>query len=289
MRLGDCFHIDQVIGQWWAFQLRLGRLFDGGMIRRALARIWDHNFCPDVGRYQASIKDPRHRGNPYALVGDAGVLTCTWPNGGPPETWKDNWQFAYFNTCFQGLEYQLAGHMIWESDAQPDLLEKGLAITRAVHDRYRAKARNPYNEIECSDHYSRAMSAYGIFLALCGYEIDGPRQHIGFKPRLAQDGNFKAAFTAPEGWGSFEQRRAGAALAVRLTVNHGTLKLRTMALRTRSNETAASVVTSMGHATVSSNGQDCLVRFDMPIRLSAGDALELRIQSSALVGASQTY
>ena len=287
--IGDGCHIDQVIGQWWAFQLRLGRLFDGGMIRRALARIWDHNFCPDVGRYQASIKDPRHRGNPYALVGDAGVLTCTWPNGGPPETWKDNWQFAYFNTCFQGLEYQLAGHMIWESDAQPDLLEKGLAITRAVHDRYRPKARNPYNEIECSDHYSRAMSAYGIFLALCGYEIDGPRQHIGFKPRLAQDGNFKAAFTAPEGWGSFEQRRAGAALAVRLTVNHGTLKLRTMALRTRSNETAASVVTSMGHATVSSNGQDCLVRFDMPIRLSAGDALELRIQSSALVGASQTY
>ena len=287
--IGDGCHIDQVIGQWWAFQLRLGRLFDGGMIRRALARIWDHNFCPDVGRYQASIKDPRHRGNPYALVGDAGVLTCTWPNGGPPETWKDNWQFAYFNTCFQGLEYQLAGHMIWESDAQPDLLEKGLAITRAVHDRYRPKARNPYNEIECSDHYSRAMSAYGIFLALCGYEIDGPRQHIGFKPRLAQDGNFKAAFTAPEGWGSFEQRRAGAALTVQLTVNHGTLKLRTMALRTRSNETAASVVTSMGHATVSSNGQDCLVRFDMPIRLSAGDALELRIQSSALVGASQTY
>ena len=76
---------------------------------------------------------------------------------------------------------------------------------------------------------------------------------------------------------------------MQLTVNHGTLKLRTMALRTRSNETAASVVTSMGHAMVSSNGQDCLVRFDMPIRLSAGDALELRIQSSALVGASQTY
>ena len=33
-----------------------------------------------------------------------------------------------------------------------DLLE-GLAITRAIHDRYHPSRRNPFNEIECSDHY----------------------------------------------------------------------------------------------------------------------------------------
>jgi len=57
-----------------------------------------------------------------------------------------------------GFEYQVAAHMIWEG-----LVLEGLAITRTIHDRYHAAKRNPYNEVECSDHYSRAMMSYGVF------------------------------------------------------------------------------------------------------------------------------
>ena len=69
-----------------------------------------------------------------------------------------------------GFEYQVAGHMIWEG-----MVQEGLAIERAIHDRYHASRRNPWNEVECGDHYVRAMASYGVFLAACGYEYHGPR------------------------------------------------------------------------------------------------------------------
>jgi non-lysosomal glucosylceramidase len=38
-------------------------------------------------------------------------------------------------------------------------------VARAIHDRYAPARRNPYNEIECSDHYARAASGYSVFLS----------------------------------------------------------------------------------------------------------------------------
>ena len=95
--------------------------------------------------------------------------------------------------------------MIWESQDDPELLEKGCGA-RTVFDRYSPTKRNPFNMIEASDHYARAMSAHAMYLALCGFEYDGPAGHIGFRPRLTQAGNrFRAVFTSAQGWGVFEQ------------------------------------------------------------------------------------
>ena len=52
------------------------------------------------------------------------------------------------------------------------------------------------------------MASYGVFLALCGFEYHGPKGHLGFAPRLAPD-DFRAAFTAAEGWGTISQKRDG--------------------------------------------------------------------------------
>ena len=91
-------------------------------------------------------------------------------------------------------------------DHDPDLLQNGLAVTRAIHDRYNAALRNPYNEIECSDHYSRAMASYGVFLAAGGFDYHGPQRHLAFSPRLHSE-QFRAAFTSAAAWGTLTKSR----------------------------------------------------------------------------------
>ena len=271
--IGDGCYIDQVMGQWWANQLGLGRLYDGVAIRKALSSLWDYNFCPDVGALRDSIANPNAKGRPYALAGEAGLVMCTWPMGGRKDGWEKYWQYGYFNECMTGFEYQAAGHMVWESDVQPDLLTKGLAITRAIHDRYHASKRNPFNEIECSDHYARAMASYGVFLAACGFEHSGPDAHIGFKPRLVQDNRFKTPFTSAEGWGSFEQE----ARTARIFLKYGRLSIRTVSLRVKQDSVSPVVETSHGKATAEREGQDVTFSFEQPVTLAAGESLSIRL------------
>ena len=77
-----------------------------------------------------------------------------------------------------GFEHQVAGHMIWEG-----MMLEGLAVERAVHDRYHASRRNPWNEIECGDHYARSMASYGVYLAACGFEYHGPKAAHRFRAK----------------------------------------------------------------------------------------------------------
>lgn len=215
--------IDQVLGQSWGHQVGLRDVLPREHTRKALASLWRYNFTPDVGPYRVA----RPPGRWFALAGDAGLLMCTWPKGdGPP---LNDGVRAYLNECMSGFEHQVASHMLWENMAM-----EGMAVERAIHDRYDGSRRNPWNEVECGDHYARAMAAYGVFLAACGYDYHGPGGHIGFDPKIHPD-DFKAAFTAAEGWGSFRQQRDtdGSNMRAEISVKHGKLRLQTVALRTR--------------------------------------------------------
>lgn len=189
--------IDQVFGQSWAHQCGLGRILDAEKTRSALRALWRYNFTPDVGPYRAAHTSGRW----YAMPGEGGLLMCTHPNG-PGKEFKDHpsaWSAMYFNECMSGFEYQVAGHMLAEG-----LVMEGLAVTRMIHDRYHPSRRNPWNEIECSDHYARAMASYGVFLRATGFNCHGPKGHLAFAPALAPE-NFRAPFTAAEGWGTYAQ------------------------------------------------------------------------------------
>lgn len=208
-------HIDQVYGQSWAFQVGLPeRIIDREKTISALKALWKYNFTTDVGPYLAE----HHGGRPYALPGEGGMIMNTNPkNEEAPYGVKDAWQVTYFHECMSGFEHQVASHMMAEG-----MVEESLVLTRAIHDRYNAKKRNPFNEVECSDHYARAMASYGTFITACGFTYHGPMQEIGFAPKLNAD-NFKAAFTAAEGWGTYSQNRKGKDFECKIEVKSGRL------------------------------------------------------------------
>ncbi len=168
--------IDQVFGQSWAWQVGLGRILPVKRVRQALESLWKYNFAPDVGPFRKAHPPGRW----FALAGEAGLIMCTWPRGEGRRV-GEGFDF-YFNECMNGFEYQAAGHMIWEG-----MVQEGLAVARAIHDRYHPLRRNPWNEVECGDHYARSMASYGVYLAACGYEHHGPKRHLGFAPRVSAE------------------------------------------------------------------------------------------------------
>lgn len=230
--------IDQVFGQSWAYQVGLGRVLAEAQVKQALKSLWRYNFTPDVGPFRNAHKPGRW----YAMAGEAGLLMCSWPQGEAARV-QEGFDF-YFNECMTGFEYQVAGHMIWEG-----MTMEGLAIARAIHDRYHPSRRNPWNEVECGDHYARAMASYGVFLAACGYEYHGPQGHLAFAPRLTPE-NFRAPVTTAEGWGTFSQTRSGNVQTDSVEVRWGKLRLRSLAFAPAENVQPQSVRVKVAGAEV---------------------------------------
>jgi uncharacterized protein (DUF608 family) len=271
---GTGCEIDQVFGQSWAFQVSLPRVFPEPETLSALKSLWRYNFTPDVGPYREVYKPGRW----YAMAGEAGLLMCTFPRSdwdyAQAKGKGPDWAAGYFNECMNGFEYEVAGHMLWEG-----MVMEGLAVTRAIHDRYHPSRRNPWNEVECGDHYARSMASYGVYLAACGFEYHGPKQHLGFVPQLTPE-NFKAAFTSAEGWGTFAQRQGNGQLQAEVKVQWGKLKLRTLSLtmvQGAPGSASALVGTKQVPVRVSREGQRVLLTFAEPVVVGAGDALTVRI------------
>jgi uncharacterized protein (DUF608 family) len=273
---GTGCEIDQVFGQSWAFQVGLGRVLPEHETRSALRSLWKYNFTPDVGPYRRAFKDGRW----YAMPGEAGLLMCSFPRN----DWDYNnakgagpsWATGYFNECMNGFEHQVAGHMIWEG-----MVQEGLAIERAIHDRYAASRRNPWNEIECGDHYGRSMASHGVFLAACGYEYDGPAGLLGFAPRLTPE-DFRAPFTAAEGWGTFEQKREGGTQKASIKVVWGKLRLRKLRFEVDSSMTVTAVVVKIGGNDVpvehAQSEQSVMVTLGYGVELNAGQSIVMELR-----------
>ena len=109
------------------------------------------------------------------------------------------------------------------------MVKEGMAILKTLDERYDGNKRNPFNEVECGDHYGRSMAAYGAFITITGFTYNGPRMEIGFAPKLSPE-NFRAAFTAAEGWGSYAQKITGQTMEAELVVKYGKVPLRTVSL-----------------------------------------------------------
>ncbi|WP_343743769.1 GH116 family glycosyl-hydrolase [Chitinophaga sp.] len=264
-------HIDQVYGQSWAFQVGMDRVLDKEKTLSALRALWKYNFMEDVGPYLATHPG----GRPYALPGEGGMIMNTNPYKEEyPFGVKDAWQLGYFNECMSGFEHQVASHMMAEG-----MITEALTLTKAVHDRYHAAKRNPFNEIECSDHYARAMASYGTFITACGFAYHGPHQYIRFAPALQKE-QFKAPFVTAEGWGTFTQQQQHGRGEYRLALKYGRLPLLTCCFeQARPATVAVKAGARQLPATFTHENGRVTVTLQQPVTLHAGETLQVTMIS----------
>jgi len=269
---GDGCLADQLFGQGWAHQLDLGYLYPRSRVLKALDSVWKYNWAPDVGPQNKAHAPQRW----FARPGEAGLFTCTWPKS--PHLGPDS--VLYRDEVWTGIEYQVAGHLVWEGQ-----VERALAMVRAIHDRYHPKKRNPYNEVECGDHYARALASWGVYLALLGFTYHGPRGHLGFNPRL-DPAAFRAAFTTAEGWGTFAQARQGSTQTSAITLDWGRLRLKRLTLDVPERSETANVkvtITDRPHPVpvkVQADRSRRVLDFEHWVTLVAGEVLEVRVESA---------
>jgi hypothetical protein len=265
-------HIDQVYGQSWAFQVGLPRVLDKTKTLSALQSLWKYNFTGDVGPY---IKT-HLGGRPYALAGEGGMIMNTNPaNEAKPYGENVTWQLGYFHECMSGFEHQVAAHMMAEG-----MVDESLVLTRMIHDRYHAARRNPFNEIECSDHYARAMASYGTFIAACGFTYHGPKATIGFAPKLQKE-EFSAPYTSAGSWGNYFQQKTGKGQVHELELAYGTLKLQRMNLELIDRTAVRSIAVSVGEkrvaATFTLKGNQLAVLLQPGVDLKQSDKLRIEV------------
>jgi non-lysosomal glucosylceramidase len=266
---GDGCLSDQLLGEWFASVVGLAPLLAPDRVRATLGSIYRSNFRHDFFEHPNAQRL-------YALEDEKGLLLCSWPKGGRPAL-----PFVYADEVWTGIEYQVAAHLVYSGQ-----VAEGLALVRAVRDRYDGRRRNPWNEVECGSHYARALSSWSLLLALSGFSFSAPAARLGFAPRVnAKD--FRCYFTTGGGWGVFSQKVTARAHEVRLEVRHGEVRLRTLGLRNEAGLAAAALTEASGPgvdiraAKLRAQGEGFLVDLGRDTVIPEGQSLALTIAPSS--------
>jgi non-lysosomal glucosylceramidase len=252
---------DQVIGQWWAHVLGLGYILPPAQVKKALQSIYKYNFRRN---FKGFVQQPRV----FASENDRGLLMCTWPKGGRPKE-----PMYYCDEVWTGTEYQVAAHMLYEG-----LAEEAMAIVRAASDRYNGEYRNPWNEVECGDHYVRPMSSWSLLEAAGGYRWDGPAKTIHIGPNLGAP--YRAFFITDTGWGTIGYESSARRVGVKLHVAQGAVTVKTVAAKSdgrRPSRVRASVEGKPVAGSLAVRDGQAIVTLKRSVSLNSGSTLAIDI------------
>jgi uncharacterized protein (DUF608 family) len=249
---------DQLLGQWMAHVVGKGYVLPEEHVKSAIHAVYRHNFKETF----ASHANPQRI---FALGDEGGLLLCSWPRGQRPLL-----PFVYSDEVWTGIEYQVAAHLIYEG-----YVEEGFRIVRAVRNRYDGERRNPWNEVECGNHYARALASWSLLLALSGFHYSAPQKLLGFEPRFDVE-KFASFWSVGEpGWGYYEQERKGFSLSATLKVLHGSgIEIAQLALPVAASSRPE--VQVAGRRVGSSFKGERIV-LDEPVRL--GEGAEVRVST----------
>lgn len=201
-------HSDQLLGQWWAHILDLGYVLKPDHVHTALHSIFRYNFKRNFHS---------HKQHPRVFVNedDQGLLVCTWPKGGRPKI-----PLKYSDEVWSGLEYEVSALLLYEGE-----VEYAIQLIEAVRNRHDGRRLNPWNDIECGDHYVRSLSSWSLLEAASGYKYDAGDSTIGFSPTFSQ-ANFLTPFITKDGWGTFKQQIRDGEQTDSIHINYGSLKVK---------------------------------------------------------------
>ena len=178
---------DQLLGQQLSHVAGLGYILPEEHVKKSVQSIFKYNFFNDLSNHYSVQRT-------YALNDERGLVLCSWPMGGRPRL-----PFVYSDEVWTGIEYQVAAHLIYEG-----FIDEGLTIVKAVRERHDGIRRNPWNEVECGNHYARSMASWSLLPALSGYKFDLVNNIIEFNPVINQE-SFSCFFSCGKAWGVFSQ------------------------------------------------------------------------------------
>lgn len=260
-QVGDGCLVDQLVGQYLADIGNLGELVAPENISKALASIYRYNS-------RRTFELHANVARTYALNDEAGIVICDYAKAERPQI-----PFPYYSEAWSGLEYTLATLMIsW------GMVREGIETIRNTRLRYDGEKRNPWDEAECGHHYARAMSSWSPVVALSGFFYDGAKRAVVAVPRIAHH-HFDCFWATGTGWGMFSYRSSKTSSLFTLSVVAGTLTCRSCEIS--ASGPSASVrkgEVTLGN-TVERHGATLVVNLGEPLRLAAGDSLQIEVQA----------
>ena len=199
---------DQLFGQLLAHLLGLGYILPKDHVKKAVYSIFKYNF-------KKNLKNHHNIYRAFALNDEKALVVCSWPKGGKPKS-----PFPYSEENWTGSEYQVATHLIYEG-----FIDEGLSIVKAIRERFDGYRRNPWNEVECGNHYVRSMASWGLLIALSGFNFDMVKSEISFSPVINKN-NFLTFWSTGKAWGKYSQKKNSKTgkLEWKIDVLYGNLK-----------------------------------------------------------------
>ncbi len=237
---------DQLMGQWSGRHAGFEDICDPGRIRHALKSVLERNF-----------------------IEGEGLHNCRWPNDEWLHSVDENCWWDQANTYWTGVELEFASFLIYEG-----MLEKGLAVIRAVDDRHR-KAGRYWDHQEWGGHYYRAMSAYAIVNAFLGFGVKRNEYH--FEPRLTEK-NFRLFFSHGTGTGHFIRAAEEEGETSTIRIHDGEMRIERLVLGSRKKSRVSARIFLDGQecpADIGFRGSATVVDFSDPPRIGPGGELKV--------------
>nr|WP_179390497.1 GH116 family glycosyl-hydrolase [Psychromicrobium silvestre] len=161
LQIGSGSTSDQLVGHSMAQLSGLNTGLNPVHIAKALDSVLEQNHRGDFHAHFNHLRS-------YALGDEQGLLNCTFPRGERPLR-----PFPYCNEVWTGLEYSAAIGLALEGRH-----EAAQRVVEEVRQRFSGRRRNPFNEMECGDHYARSMASFGLLHAWSGLVYDAASNSI---------------------------------------------------------------------------------------------------------------